>query len=141
MATRSITTVQTKKSNGEYHVCADIYRHFDGYLEVQGVELLKFLEGVKFPVGGADRIAAMLIAFMEGKGAEPCLATSKVMGQEFHYVISLDYNMNSPISVAVYTGPATAFGMGGDKCNVCVFSGLVEEYREFLKKEMSQQNL
>jgi len=159
MGTRSITTVRSRwvderqEEPEELSPHAHIYRHWDGYLDGHGQWLADFLEGFKVGNGGLigdakgdpkysngpGQLTSMLISKLHVDGHEPDIQGGEEcpeMGQEFHYVIDVDFGMRGGvITVTVFEGPMTFFGAGGDECNEQVFRGSVEEYLEWLPKQ------
>ena len=149
MSTRSITTVKSRwGKEGDYKRLATIYRHHDGYLEGHGQYLFNFLNGLTVVngirstmpdrwVNGPGRLAGELIAQMNKDGHEPCLNTEGDCGQEYEYLIEVDFGLgdDNTITVSVFSGPITVFGAGGDECNDLMFKGSVQEYGLFLQQE------
>lgn len=133
MATRSITTIQSKSEKGkEYYTNANIYRHYDG--DVHGVDLFNFLNTLPkiFPntyAGGAARLAAKLVVFMENLNVDPEILTEKqkFSNIEYYYTVSLDENDFINVEV-IQIEPIS-------KEKKRIFNGTVEEYGEFLKKK------
>lgn len=144
MGTRSLTVVQSRWAEGEaYETHAVIYRHWDGYPSGHGRDLAKYLEGVSVVNGkrldspetelnGPGRLAAYLVKRLHDDKHEPDLHTTRrACGQEYEYVISVDEN--HLITVEVFSGPMTAFGLGGENCTNRIFTGTVEAFAEFCK--------
>lgn len=133
MATRSITTIQSKSEKGkEYYANANIYRHYDG--DVQGVDLFNFLNSLpkSFPntyTGGAARLAAKLVVFMENLNVDPEILTEKqkFSNVEYYYTISLDENDFINIDI-IQVEPIS-------KGKKRIFNGTVDGYGDFLKKK------
>lgn len=149
MGTRSITEVRSRWEGKEnYKTNAVIYRHWDGYLDGHGQDLLNFLNNIhvvngissRNPEGrianGPGRLASMLVNDLFLNGHDPDLIGEvSDMGQEYHYVVDVDFGMDGgTIKVTVYDGPMTAFGFG-EECTNKIFSGSVAEYSDFLKKQ------
>lgn len=150
MGTRSVTTVRSRWGNtGDFEMHATVYRHYDGYLRGHGAWLAHFLENIKVMngkggdwdetrhVNGPGRLAARLVIALDEDGHDPDLMPHDTdCGQEYHYQISVDFGMNGgDISVAVFDGPMTFFGDGGDECVNKIFEGNVYEYGAFISKE------
>lgn len=153
MSTRSITTVRSKwTGEKDWETHANIYRHHDGYLEGQGAWLFEFLNGLKIINGipgnpppryanGPGRLAAQLVAALQDDDHSPDLLASENpnAGQEYHYRIDVEFGPNGgTIKVAVFNGPMTFFGSGGEACTNLIFEGTVEEYGQFLKHETEE---
>ncbi len=149
MGTRCITEIRSRwEGKEEYKQLAVIYRHWDGYLSGHGQDLFNFLDSVKIINGirgnekgrfanGPGRLAAMLVYDLHKDGHNPDLIGSvQDCGQEYHYVIDVDYGREGgTVSITVYDGPMTAFGLGGEDCTNKIFNGSIKEYGEFIKKE------
>jgi hypothetical protein len=145
MGTRSLTVVQSRWTEGEaYETNAVVYRHWDGYPAGHGQDLAKYLEGVivvngkrmnspESELNGPGRLAAYLVKRLYDDKNEPDLRGSRVdCGQEFEYVISVMEDLR--IIIEVFDGPATAFGMGGEKCDNRIFVGNVEDFTTFVNE-------
>lgn len=144
MSTRSITSIRTQwADDDEWQTCAVIYRHHDGYLSGHGEWLFNFLDGLVVINGipanpperfanGAGRLAGQLVARLQKNGHDPNLmgGTIRDCGQEFHYQV--DVGPDLAVTVEVFEGPMTAFGIGGEDCTDSVFKGTVAEYGAYL---------
>lgn len=152
MGTRSITVVTSSWDGSEKEPCATIYRHWDGYLEGHGQWLSDFLSDVTVTNGAVDkpkhyngpgRLACGIVSALEADEHNPDLVPhGSVMGQEFEYHVHCDYGMDGgTLTVTVFDGPMTAFGMGGEDCNNQIFSGTPSEFAEFLTKETEAEQV
>lgn len=148
MGTRAITIVRSKWGDNEYETHANIYRHWDGYLDGHGQWLFDFLDGLEVINGipgdpppryanGPGRLAAMMVSQLQADKYEPDLRPDAgAMGQEYHYQVDVDFGADGgTVTVTVFDGPMTAFGGGGDKCTNQIFSGSVAEYGKFLQTD------
>lgn len=147
MGTRCITEVRTRfDARHEFQTVAVIYRHWDGYPTGHGKDLFAFLNGLEIVNGvsvgrpmpqryanGPDRMAAQLVCHLQEGGHNPALlADCGPCGQEFHYRIDADFEN---VTISVFDGPMTAFGMGGEGCDNLIFRGSVENFGKFLESE------
>lgn len=145
MSTRCITTVRSRWPEQEWETLAVIYRHSDGYPAGQGALLFGFLNNLqvvngitgnmpKRYVNGPGRLASLLVCHMQAEGHSPSLMGAVVdCGQEFHYQVNIEYGSNGgEVSVAIFDGPVTFFGMGGGACKNEIFNGSVEAMGAFL---------
>lgn len=145
MGTRSLTVVKSKwNADDEWATNATIYRHWDGHPESHGKDIAMFLDGLhlvngigqKMPeryANGVGRLAAQLVCFLQEGGHDPDLMSSgAVCGQEYEYHL-LCNSQKLTIEMAVYDGPMTFFGGGGENCTNEVFRGTVAEYAEWIE--------
>jgi len=147
MGTRSITSIRSKWDDGDWTTVAWIYRHYDGYLSVHGQWLADFLDGLVMVNGigsemppryanGPGQLAAQIVAKLQEDGHDPDLvAVDAVCGQEYHYQIDVQYDCGNehPMTITVFDGPMTAFGMGGEDCTNVAFTGDVEAYKAYVQ--------
>ncbi len=145
MGTRCLTIVTSKwpdDTKPDHH--ATIYRHWDGHIDGHGRWLADFLEPAVVTNGrvekphhynGPGRLAAGIVKAMIDDDSDPDLMPEgTVAGQEFTYHVHVDFDMSGgTISVTVFDGPATAFGLGGEKCTNQVFAGSVPDYCKFAR--------
>lgn len=146
MSTRSITSIRSRWDEGDYRTHAVVYRHRDGYLEGHGRWLHAFLGGLQVVNGigqdmpkryanGPGRLASQLVAELQRDGHSPDLIGDvDDVGQEFHYQPDVQYGEDGGmVSVTVFDGPVTFFGLGGEDCTNQIFTGTVAEYGEWLE--------
>lgn len=148
MSTRCLTVVWSRWGyDGDWKTRAVIYRHHDGYLCGHGKWLFQFLDGLEVINGipenppprfanGPGRLAGQLVTELQLAGHDPdLLGEVCACGQEYQYEIFVSFGMyGGTVKVAVYDGPMTAFGAGGDQFKNLIFSGTVKEYGDFLQQ-------
>lgn len=118
MGTRSITVLQDEDGQD----IAVLYRHFDGYPEGHGAELLEFITGLTMVngipinrggqrfVNGAEDLAAMIVAHFKEDDEPGNFYLYKAgtrgpdVGADYSYVVSVDSNGTIAVGCQDYNG-------------------------------------
>jgi hypothetical protein len=99
---------------------------------VNGIPDERSLEGKEY-ANGIGHLTALLIGKLQEEGHDPKLyPEGAACGQEFEYQISAD---GERLSIQVFDGPMTLFGLGGETCNNLIFDGDLEAFDKFLDGE------
>ena len=115
MSTRCITLFQDDGEN-----IATIYRHCDGYIDGMGMDLAKFLDGLKRKIP-ATLLAANFVAALNGDGSDTleiyptleCASPEDMIDYmlntdwEYAYIVNMDRDYN--LSLVIISGREIVF--------------------------------
>lgn len=138
MGTRSLIVIE---DGGKELIT--LYRHWDGYPSAAGRAILDALKGCTVVNGstldapetefnGIGRLAVSLICDLKDDiRIQP--AGTREVGEEYVYLIYLtetdqfQSGIGKPM-LKVFSGPMTAFGFGGEKCDNVIYDGPLDDF-------------